>query len=1069
MEPTLPTIDGYNILGFLGEGRMGLVYKATNKQNQQVVALKVLKEELHSDVKKLVRFKKEGDILVKLKHKNIISASDSNEKNGHHYYAMEVVMGKDLKEKCDEIGGPIEPKWAMYYCYQAAAALQYLNYNKVVHRDIKPANIMIGYDHFVKICDLSFARTDEYDDLLSKEGCTVGTPNYMSPELARAEENIDIQTDIYSLGASIYYALVNASPFTGSTPQEVMTKHCEAPLVPPHVRNPNVPKPISNIVCKMMAKTREERYRDPVELLRDIRTVVNIKEMEEDAKNNKQIMCPNCATLNSAQMQECINCFHDLLPMQSVGLKLFDDEMNCPLCNGVMSTSENACPHCGVLLCPGCSDAVMPGEMSCQSCGAKLNLVGAPPEPTALANDKAKAGATGDKAKAGKPKKKGESAETPEGEKKEEAGIVLDSGKMMLILGAVVFIAVLGIGYSQFVDSGPPKRNNTTRNNPENPSQGTNTKDPLKQSEKFVKQIPALDERLATMRATVDAGNAKIDQELKELEEMFSQSREELTEEAQQEYENHIKELKAQALAKQQAIKAQPTPAELAQQIFREAEKAFREGKWDDARQHLETVLKHDPQTKRAYELLIQMATTQKNYPDLVLRLKALKQQFPLDVRQELLLADTLFDLQNYEEAYESYQNAKTTVSDRQRGANVLRCLLETKKIEELANAYKELSSDRQEGKVYQAKLVRLAEENKLNELFLEQLPNLIQKDSTYYDLPYYRLLRESINGVLGGTKVDRVTLKEGSVLEGKIINEQAQYITFKDEDGKQSLIYSKDFSKVEKEVLSALDQKLLQYLELRKTGNLEKTLEFCLAQPEPDFQKYAVSLAILLLGKQSDHSGATATLEKLNYLKVEDGYISATSKDFQEVVEKLKKNDLKGALPLLENILKLNPNHLEANFLKAIAFFDDKDYRKAGGALKKLQKLFKGTPFADITKEAIDVAERLIQLDCKDCKGESIKCSKCNNRGRVSEKCKTCKGTGQYNGKVCTKCQGRKTVEDECGLCKGTGFQECKKCGATQRVTPPSKRDAKAFYGNLLREWTTARDSGDKISLKYD
>ncbi|MEK7486614.1 MAG: protein kinase, partial [Planctomycetota bacterium] len=954
MAPTLPTIEGYDVLDFLGEGRMGLVYKATNKQNRQIVALKVLKEELNSDVKKLVRFKKEGDILVKLKHKNIISASDSNEKNGLHYYAMEVVLGKDLKEKCDEIRGPLEPKWAMYYCYQAAAALQYLNFNKVVHRDLKPANIMIGYDHCVKVCDLSFARTDEYDDLLSKEGCTVGTPNYMSPELARAEDKIDIQTDIYSLGASIYYTLVNASPFTGATPQEVMTKHCEEPLVPPHVRNPKVPKPISDIICKMMAKTREERYLDPVALLRDIRTVVNIKEMEDNAKNNKQTMCPNCSTLNSAQTQECINCFHDLLPMQSVGLKLFEDEMNCPLCNGVMNTSENGCPHCGVLVCPGCSDAVMPGEDSCQSCGAKLALINSlPPATSAAEGGAGKSKSGGDKKKSGGDKS-GKPSGKEKGETKESAGkdggVVLDSGKVVMILGAVVFLIVLWIGYSQFFNDGPPKKNNISQKNtdPKNTDpKNTNVKDPVTGDEKLIQQIPALDERLKAMKATVAAGNAKVDQELKELEEMFSQSRDQLTEEAQQEYENNIKELKDQALAKQQAIKNQPTPAELAQQVFREGEKAFREGKLEEARQQMEATLKHDPQTKRAYELLIQIASIQKNSRELVLRLKTLKQQFPLDSRQELLLADTLFDLKNYEEAYASYQNAKITIQDKQRGAQVLQCLLETKKLNELVTAYKELSSDRQDGKIYQAKILRLAEENKMNEVFLEQLPNLIQKDASYYDLSYYRLLRESINGTLGGTKIDRVTLKDGTMIEGHIVNEQAQYITFKDEDGKQSLLYSKDLNKVEKEVLPSLDQKLVQYLELRKSGNLEKVLDFCLAQPEPEFQKYAVSASILLLGNQPDHPGATAALSKLNYLKVVDGYIPSTAKDFQDVIEKLKKNDLKGSIPLLDNILKSNPNHFESNFLKAIVFFDDKDYRKASSALKKLQKLFKGTPFA--------------------------------------------------------------------------------------------------------------------------
>lgn len=1070
----LPTFEGYEMLGFLGEGKMGMVYKAKSIKTQQVVALKVFKEELKSDVKKLVRFKKEGDILVKVKHKNIINASDFGEQNGLHYYAMEVVMGKDLKEKCDEIGGPLDPRWAMFYCYQASSALQYLNFHGIIHRDLKPANIMIGYDHKVKVCDLSFARTDEYDDLLSKEGCTVGTPNYMSPELARAESQIDIQTDIYSLGASIYYCLVNASPFTGSTPQEVMVKHCEEPLVPPHVRNPKVPKQISDIVCKMMAKTREERYKDPVELLRDIRTVIHVKSMEEQAKNLKQIPCSNCGTLNEGQARECFNCFYDLNPGQTIGFQLFEDELNCPLCEGVMGVANPACPHCGVMICPSCFEAVMPGETECQNCQAKLlhtAITSTEPENSPSIPTK--------KSKKNLAKEGAQEADSPQGQavEKQSAGTVnLDSKMIGMILGAVVLLCIL---YMNFFSSKKPKprpipnTNQTQNNNQNNTKNPSDSGDPLNATQKaeiLIRQIPALDEKMTALKSSIEAGNQQVEQELEELQNLFQDSRGQLDEETQLAYENHLKELQEKVLAQKQVPPVKLTPTELAKQAYKEGDLAFREGKLDEAKLHFEETLTQDPKTLRAHELLIQIASRQNNPQELILRLKNLKKELSLDSKMELLLGDTYYDIGNYEGAYESYQASKITIQDRQRGEKYLTCLQKANKIEDLIKAYKELSEDRQQGKIYLAKLLRLLETHQKTEEFLAELPRLIEKDPTFYDLPYYRLLQESFSNTLTAETVDRITLKDGSVLEGAIINEQAQYLTFKsnDEDGKQSLVYPKDIQNTEKAVPSLLNQKLLEYLELRKKGDLEKVLEFCQMQTDSEFEKYTISTAIALIHQQPEHPAANDVITRLHYTKIEDGYMPLTAQEFQNVLEKLKKNDLKGALPLLENILKISPNHPEANFLTALAFFEEKEYRKTATAFKKLGKILKGTSLDELRKEAIESAEKLNQLDCKDCKGEGIKCVRCN-RGKIATKCKTCRGTGQQGGTRCLKCQGRKTIDEECSRCNGTGVQECKKCGATQRSTPPAKRDARAFYSSLLRDWSSQVEVLGKLSLKYD
>jgi serine/threonine protein kinase len=268
------SIPGYELLSRIGQGAMGMVYKARQVSMDRIVAVKVLAPRYSKDHAFVERFVREARAVARLNHENIISGIDVGEVNGHHYFVMEFVDGSPVTGLMKR-DGKIDEARTLQIGLQVAKALSHAHRSGIVHRDVKPENVMITAAGVAKLCDLGLAKQAKGDSGVTMDGTSVGTPNYISPEQARGEESIDIRSDIYSLGASLYHMATGTTPFSGANPMVVMTKHVTEHVEPPRKRNPALSEGFNALVLKMMQKRREDRHQDPDAVGKDIQTLLD--------------------------------------------------------------------------------------------------------------------------------------------------------------------------------------------------------------------------------------------------------------------------------------------------------------------------------------------------------------------------------------------------------------------------------------------------------------------------------------------------------------------------------------------------------------------------------------------------------------------------------------------------------------------------------------------------------------------------------------------------------------------------------------------------------------------------
>lgn len=267
---TSRNLGQYTLAEKLGEGGMGVVYKAHHPSFAAPMALKVLHAEQASDEAKR-RFEREVVLTSRLTHPNTITIYDSGRaQNGDLYYAMEYLDGVDLETLVAE-EGPQPPERVAYVLSELAAALAETHAQGLIHRDIKPANVMIcqrgGALPLVKLVDFGlshdFASNARQDDL----DRVVGTPLYVSPEALLAPESMDGQSDLYSLGALGYFLLTGEAPFSGAGILEVCAQHLHARPVPPsHRLDTQVPARLERLILSCLGKSKRERPGSAAEL-----------------------------------------------------------------------------------------------------------------------------------------------------------------------------------------------------------------------------------------------------------------------------------------------------------------------------------------------------------------------------------------------------------------------------------------------------------------------------------------------------------------------------------------------------------------------------------------------------------------------------------------------------------------------------------------------------------------------------------------------------------------------------------------------------------------------------------
>lgn len=265
----LPNLKGYELLGVLGKGGMGVVYKARDEKLKRLVAIKMIRAGAHAGADELARFRKEGEAIAKLEHPNIVQVYELEEHDGQPFIAMEFVTGGSLNQKIN--GTPLPPRDAGLLVGILAQAIQAAHDRGVIHRDLKPANVLLTSKGIPKITDFGLAKILEDKSSPTQSGDVFGTPGYSSPEQAGGRSaEIGPATDIYSLGAIFYELLTGRAPFNAATPLETLRLVIDTELVAPRQLNPAIDLDAETICLKSLSKFPAQRYGTARELAEDI-------------------------------------------------------------------------------------------------------------------------------------------------------------------------------------------------------------------------------------------------------------------------------------------------------------------------------------------------------------------------------------------------------------------------------------------------------------------------------------------------------------------------------------------------------------------------------------------------------------------------------------------------------------------------------------------------------------------------------------------------------------------------------------------------------------------------------
>lgn len=277
-QAAVQRVGNFEILGKIGKGGMGTVFKARQVMMDRIVALKILPPHLARNKQFVVRFLREAQSAARLSHPNIVGAFDAGVADGYNYFAMEYVDGQGLDKLIHESGGKLSEERALEIVRDVAKALDYAHSAGIIHRDIKPDNILISNDGVTKLADLGLAReTGQSEMHLTQTGVAIGTPNYIAPEQVRGESDLDGRCDIYALGATLYHLVTGSPPYVGGTGTEVMSKHLTEPVPDARKINPSVSPETVALIRKSMAKTRKGRHATAGEFLTDVERILQWK------------------------------------------------------------------------------------------------------------------------------------------------------------------------------------------------------------------------------------------------------------------------------------------------------------------------------------------------------------------------------------------------------------------------------------------------------------------------------------------------------------------------------------------------------------------------------------------------------------------------------------------------------------------------------------------------------------------------------------------------------------------------------------------------------------------------
>ncbi|WP_280200967.1 serine/threonine-protein kinase [Nocardia cyriacigeorgica] len=251
---------GYRVERLLGEGGMGQVYLAHDRDLPRMVALKLLSPVIGDDGEVRARFLREADTAARLAHPNIVAVYARGQEQDRLWMAIQYVEGTDVATALRE--GPIRPADAVRITEETAKALDHAHRSGVLHRDVKPANILLewGPQRQVYLTDFGIAKALDHADGLTRTGELYASLHYAAPEQFELRADIDHRADVYALGCTLYYMLTGELPFPGAGTGQLIAAHLNAPVPRPSLHNPAVPPAFDDVIARAMAKNRDERY-----------------------------------------------------------------------------------------------------------------------------------------------------------------------------------------------------------------------------------------------------------------------------------------------------------------------------------------------------------------------------------------------------------------------------------------------------------------------------------------------------------------------------------------------------------------------------------------------------------------------------------------------------------------------------------------------------------------------------------------------------------------------------------------------------------------------------------------
>jgi hypothetical protein len=262
-------VGDYELLGELGRGGMGVVYKARHLRLNRLVALKLILAGGHAGSRELARFRGEAEAVAALQQPNVVQIYEVGEHDGCPFFSLELVGGGSLADKVR--GQPQPPPEAARLVERLARAIHYAHQRGILHRDLKPANVLLTEDGEPKLTDFGLAKRLEGAPAVTESGAVLGTPGYMAPEQAGGTKGLTTAADVYGLGAILYELLTGRPPFRGASPLEVVLQVIDQPPPLPRSLNVKADRGLELICLKCLEKDPARRYESAAALAEDLR------------------------------------------------------------------------------------------------------------------------------------------------------------------------------------------------------------------------------------------------------------------------------------------------------------------------------------------------------------------------------------------------------------------------------------------------------------------------------------------------------------------------------------------------------------------------------------------------------------------------------------------------------------------------------------------------------------------------------------------------------------------------------------------------------------------------------